>query len=75
MVEGGEARNVIPESVTIGGTFRSLTGQGLLYLQERIKEVKPSLLQHIIWESEVKETKLGDSLSADHRDASIRTRV
>lgn len=39
LVDGGEAGNVIPESVKIGGTFRSLTSQGLLYLQERIKEV------------------------------------
>ncbi|KAJ9695030.1 hypothetical protein PVL29_010500 [Vitis rotundifolia] len=43
LVDGGEAGNVIPESVKIGGTFRSLTSQGLLYLQERIKEVKHAI--------------------------------
>ncbi|PON82910.1 Amidohydrolase [Trema orientale] len=38
-IKGGEARNVIPESLTFGGTFRSLTSEGLSYLQKRIKEV------------------------------------
>jgi metal-dependent amidase/aminoacylase/carboxypeptidase family protein len=39
LLKGGEAYNVIPESVTIGGTFRSLTDQGLSYLMKRVKEV------------------------------------
>lgn len=30
---------MIPESVRIGGTFRSLSNEGLLYIQRRIKEV------------------------------------
>ncbi|KAK6942560.1 Peptidase M20 [Dillenia turbinata] len=38
-VEGGEAGNVIPEKVKFGGTFRSMTSEGLSYLQKRIKEV------------------------------------
>ncbi|KAH7512215.1 hypothetical protein FEM48_Zijuj12G0066900 [Ziziphus jujuba var. spinosa] len=38
-IEGGQAANVIPESVKFGGTFRSLTSEGLSYLKERIKEV------------------------------------
>ncbi|KAH7512213.1 hypothetical protein FEM48_Zijuj12G0066700 [Ziziphus jujuba var. spinosa] len=38
-IEGGLAANVIPESVKFGGTFRSLTSEGLSYLKERIKEV------------------------------------
>ncbi|XP_047072925.1 IAA-amino acid hydrolase ILR1-like 3 [Lolium rigidum] len=38
-IKGGEAFNVIPESVTLGGTFRSMTTQGLFYLKKRIKEV------------------------------------
>ncbi|CAK9180805.1 unnamed protein product [Ilex paraguariensis] len=38
-IEGGQAANVIPETVKFGGTFRSLTSEGLSYLQERIKEV------------------------------------
>ncbi|KAM1079111.1 hypothetical protein ACFX15_013437 [Malus domestica] len=38
-LKGGEAGNVIPESVNFGGTFRSLTMEGLSHIQERIKEV------------------------------------
>ncbi|KAL6595014.1 hypothetical protein ACP70R_048117 [Stipagrostis hirtigluma subsp. patula] len=39
MLKGGEAYNVIPGSVTVGGTFRSMTDQGLSYLMKRIKEI------------------------------------
>ncbi|RCV10264.1 hypothetical protein SETIT_2G098500v2 [Setaria italica] len=39
LLKGGEAYNVIPESVTIGGTFRSMTDQGLSYLMKRVKEI------------------------------------
>ncbi|CAN0879444.1 IAA-amino acid hydrolase ILR1-like 4, partial [Linum grandiflorum] len=38
-VEAGQALNVIPETVKLGGTFRSTTSEGLSDLQERIKEV------------------------------------
>ncbi|RCV10267.1 hypothetical protein SETIT_2G098700v2 [Setaria italica] len=38
-VKGGDAYNVIPESVTFGGTLRSMTNEGLLYLMKRIKEI------------------------------------
>ncbi|KAE8700936.1 IAA-amino acid hydrolase ILR1-like 4 [Hibiscus syriacus] len=38
-IEGGRAGNIIPESVTFTGTFRSLSMEGLLYLQKRIKEI------------------------------------
>jgi len=38
-IKGGEAFNVIPESVTMGGTFRSMTINGLSYLMKRIREV------------------------------------
>ncbi|RCV10262.1 hypothetical protein SETIT_2G098400v2 [Setaria italica] len=38
-VKGGEAYNVIPESVTFGGTLRSMTNEGLLYLKKRIEEI------------------------------------
>ncbi|GMH09975.1 hypothetical protein Nepgr_011816 [Nepenthes gracilis] len=37
--KGGQARNVIPESVEFGGTFRSLSSEGLTYLQRRIGEI------------------------------------
>ncbi|XP_047064969.1 IAA-amino acid hydrolase ILR1-like 3 [Lolium rigidum] len=38
-IRGGEAFNVIPESVTLGGTLRSMTTEGLSYLMRRIREV------------------------------------
>ncbi|KAK9289345.1 hypothetical protein L1049_007500 [Liquidambar formosana] len=38
-MEGGQAVNVIPEYVKFGGTFRSLTSEGLSYIQKRIREV------------------------------------
>ncbi|EOY08379.1 Peptidase M20/M25/M40 family protein isoform 1 [Theobroma cacao] len=38
-IEGGRAENVIPESVRFTGTYRSLSTEGLSYLQKRIKEV------------------------------------
>ncbi|VAI28761.1 unnamed protein product [Triticum turgidum subsp. durum] len=41
-MEGGDAYNVIPESACFGGTFRSLTTEGLSYLKKRIKEVNQS---------------------------------
>ncbi|CAN6180344.1 unnamed protein product [Urochloa humidicola] len=37
-LKGGDAFNVIPESVIFGGTLRSMTNEGLLYLMKRIKE-------------------------------------
>ena len=40
MLKGGDAFNVIPESVTIGGTFRSMTDEGLSFLMKRVKEVR-----------------------------------
>ncbi|KAJ4705331.1 putative IAA-amino acid hydrolase ILR1 [Melia azedarach] len=38
-IEAGQARNVIPKNVRFGGSFRSLTTEGLLYLQQRIGEI------------------------------------
>ncbi|PON43721.1 Amidohydrolase [Parasponia andersonii] len=38
-IEGGQAGNVIPETVRFGGSFRSFTSEGLSYLQQRIKEI------------------------------------
>ncbi len=38
-VHGGDAFNVIPQSVTLTGTIRSLTLQGLHFLQQRVREV------------------------------------
>ncbi|VVA15438.1 Hypothetical predicted protein, partial [Prunus dulcis] len=39
MIEGGQAANIIPETVRLKGTFRSMTSEGLNYLQQRIQEV------------------------------------
>lgn len=38
-VSGGEAFNVIPSEVRLGGTIRSLTLDGLRFLQKRIREI------------------------------------
>ncbi|XP_022746654.1 IAA-amino acid hydrolase ILR1-like 3 [Durio zibethinus] len=38
-IQAGQAANVIPETVSFGGTFRSMTTEGLSYLQQRIKQV------------------------------------
>ncbi|CAK9180806.1 unnamed protein product [Ilex paraguariensis] len=38
-IKGGQAANVIPETVKFGGTYRSLTSHGLSYIKNRIKEV------------------------------------
>ncbi|KAL4605952.1 hypothetical protein ACB092_09G067200 [Castanea dentata] len=38
-INGGQTHNVIPETLKFGGTFRSLTTDGLSYIKERIKEV------------------------------------
>lgn len=45
-VEAGQAGNVIPEKVKFGGTYRSLTTEGLYYLQKRIKEVLVILMHN-----------------------------
>ncbi|XP_028556548.1 IAA-amino acid hydrolase ILR1-like 7 [Dendrobium catenatum] len=44
IVKAGDAYNVIPESVTFGGTFRSVTTEGLYILLSRIREVLKFLL-------------------------------
>ncbi|CAA7038528.1 unnamed protein product [Microthlaspi erraticum] len=38
-IKGGHAQNVIPQSAEFGGTFRSLSNDGLLFIQRRIKEI------------------------------------
>lgn len=37
--QGGGAFNVIPDSVTIGGTFRAFSKESFIQLKERIEEV------------------------------------
>lgn len=36
---GGDAFNVIPETVTLGGTFRALSSESFAVLKKRIQEV------------------------------------
>lgn len=38
--QGGNAFNVIPDSATIGGTFRAFSKESLMELKQRIKEVQ-----------------------------------
>ncbi|XP_010246176.1 PREDICTED: IAA-amino acid hydrolase ILR1-like 3 [Nelumbo nucifera] len=38
-IDGGQAENVIPESVKFGGTFRSLTSEAHSHLRKRIGEI------------------------------------
>ncbi|CAI9097654.1 OLC1v1027564C1 [Oldenlandia corymbosa var. corymbosa] len=38
-IQGGEAGNVIPETVKFGGTFRFLSAESFSYMIQRIKEV------------------------------------
>lgn len=38
-IEGGQAGNVIPETVKFGGTYRTMTTDGFSHVQQRIKEV------------------------------------
>ncbi|XP_044511618.1 IAA-amino acid hydrolase ILR1-like 3 [Mangifera indica] len=38
-IEAGEALNVIPQIVRFGGSFRSMTTEGFIDLQQRIKEI------------------------------------
>lgn len=37
--EGGHAFNVIPDTVTIGGTFRAFSKESFMQLKHRIEEV------------------------------------
>lgn len=37
--QGGSAFNVIPDSVSIGGTFRAFSKESFLQLRRRIEEV------------------------------------
>lgn len=47
-IKAGDAHNVIPESVTFGGTFRSLTTEGIVYLTKRIKEVRSYHINYLL---------------------------
>ncbi|KAF9664906.1 hypothetical protein SADUNF_Sadunf16G0066600 [Salix dunnii] len=38
-VEAGQAGNVIPETMRFGGSIRSMTTEGLVFLQQRVKQI------------------------------------
>uniref|UniRef100_A0A6N2KFY5 Peptidase M20 dimerisation domain-containing protein n=1 Tax=Salix viminalis TaxID=40686 RepID=A0A6N2KFY5_SALVM len=38
-IEAGQAGNVIPETMRFGGSIRSLTTEGLVFLQQRVKQI------------------------------------
>jgi len=44
-IHGGQAANVIPSEVKILGTLRSLTMDGLKFLQERVKEIAEKIAE------------------------------
>ena len=44
-IHGGEASNVIPPEVKLQGTIRSLTNQGLKYLQDKVRKVAETIAQ------------------------------
>eukprot|EP00798_Chlamydomonas_sp_ICE-L_P028361 gene28358-31488_t len=45
LLRAGEAYNVIPDSVLIGGTIRALTPSYLLHLRDRLNEIVPLLAE------------------------------
>ena len=44
-VNGGHAHNVIPQSVKMMGTVRSLTADGIRYIRERVEEISRHIAQ------------------------------
>jgi len=46
-IHGGVADNVIPESVEITGTYRSLSSEGLEHTKTRIKEVSKKFISNL----------------------------
>lgn len=46
MFHGGGAFNVIPDSVTIGGTFRAFSKESFMQLKQRIEEVRVHTQKH-----------------------------
>lgn len=38
-IKGGNAYNVVPETVELGGTYRSLSSEGLSHIKQRIEEI------------------------------------
>lgn len=44
-IHAGEASNVIPESVRMKGTIRSLTADGMAFLQQRVRELATAIAE------------------------------
>ncbi len=53
MMKGGDAWNVIPSIMQLEGTIRSLTLEGLIRLQKRVKEISESIAKANRCEAEV----------------------
>ena len=69
-IEGGQARNVIPESVKFGRTYKSLTSEGLSHVKQRIKEAKHAFL---VWPSFIPTTIT--ILSVERKSSEHRSNV
>ena len=67
-IEGGQARNVIPESVKFGRTYKSF--EGLSYVKQRIKEAKHAFL---VWPSFIPTTIT--ILSVERKSSEHRSNV
>ncbi|CAN7107972.1 unnamed protein product [Brassica rapa subsp. narinosa] len=52
-IQGGHTQNVIPQSAKFGGTFRSLSNDGLLFIQRRIKEISEAQAAVYLCKAEV----------------------
>eukprot|EP00879_Flechtneria_rotunda_P009680 GHRR01010129.1.p2 GENE.GHRR01010129.1~~GHRR01010129.1.p2 ORF type:complete len:211 (+),score=62.92 GHRR01010129.1:2489-3121(+) len=44
MLQGSDANNVIPDSVTLAGTLRALTHEQMMYMKQRIDEAVPAVV-------------------------------
>eukprot|EP00879_Flechtneria_rotunda_P032778 GHRR01036123.1.p1 GENE.GHRR01036123.1~~GHRR01036123.1.p1 ORF type:complete len:154 (-),score=29.94 GHRR01036123.1:147-608(-) len=43
-LQGSDANNVIPDSVTLAGTLRALTHEQMMYMKQRIDEAVPAVV-------------------------------
>lgn len=65
--QGGGAFNVIPDSVTIGGTFRAFSKETFSQLKQRIQEVDALLTMAFSFYLKI---LISDALFSGHRGAS-----
>ena len=65
MTKGGNASNVIPSTMELQGTIRSLTLEGINKLQKRVKEVAEAIAIANRCEAEV--TFLGNDYPSNNK--------